>query len=67
VYRKEKLATSWTKIGCVEGNPNQERFSFVDQPDRKVAHFIYAVSAVDIYNNESEYSDPVSLSNVSTQ
>lgn len=56
VYRKEG-SSDWVHIDCIPADPEDEWFSYVDKSVRSEAPYVYAVTAVDIFGNESEYSN----------
>jgi hypothetical protein len=61
VYRKERLSRL-IKIGSVKAKFNGENLSFIDQSAHKDIAYIYTLTQVDAFGNESEYSDPSEIS-----
>lgn len=55
VHRKE-ASDDWIDIGRVEAIPGQERFSFIDKSAGGGMTYVYAVTAVNVHGNESEFS-----------
>lgn len=58
-FRRETTGYNWVEIGQVKTTSGQEMYFLVDKSAREHTNYVYVVTAVNVYGNESEHSQIV--------